>query len=421
MRIYQILRGLAARHQVTCLAFAADEAAEQAMAPLRAVCRVVAVRGPAHRPLHARAWTTLASPLPDMALRNQSGAYAAALHALLARERFDIVQAESIEMAAFLHGASPHASVRLVLDQFNAEYVLQKRAALTSLRNAVALQNPKSAIQNLGASVYSLAQWLKLAAYERRVMAVAHAVVAVSDEDVAALRRVAPAARYHVAPNGVDAAHFSRAALVREGLAPLRYGAPTLVFSGTLDFRPNVDALAWFAAEVLPLIRAQRQDVQLVAVGRRPAPALRSLAKRGVLTLTGQVADTRPFLAGADVFVVPMRIGGGVRLKLLEALALETPTVSTSMGAEGIAGLRGGEHCSLADTPASFAAAVLRLLGDPALGARLGTAGRALVATNYDWSVIVPRFEALYSDLITTTGVGTIHEGHDTHEGQETG
>jgi polysaccharide biosynthesis protein PslH len=423
MRVYQIIRGLAARHEVTCLTFAADEAAEQAMAPLCAMCRVVAVRGPAHRSLAARAWTTLASPLPDMALRNHSPSYAAALRDLLAGERFDIVQAESIEMASFLvgltqsapagegatsnsyrvrifRGASPHQTSPLVLDQFNAEYVLQKRAALASLRNAVAIQHPKSAIQNLAGGAYSLAQWLKLAEYERRVMLAADTVVAVSDEDVAALRRVAPGARYAVAPNGVDTAHFSRAALAREGKAPLSYGAPALVFSGTLDFRPNVDALVWFAAEVLPLIRAQRPDVRLVAVGRRPAPAVRALAEQGALTLTGEVADTRPFVAGAAAFVVPMRIGGGVRLKLLEALALEAPTVSTTMGAEGIAGLRDGEHCLLADAPAPFAAAVLRLLDDPTLGAHLAAAGRALVAASYDWSAITPRFEALYGRLL---------------------
>src|SRR5215207_9801315 len=104
MRIYQLVRGLAERHDMTCLSFATDIAAEQALAPLQRVCRVVTVRGPITRSLPHRAWTTLASPLPDMALRNAAPAYAAALRALLATEQFDIIQAESIEMAGHLLG-----------------------------------------------------------------------------------------------------------------------------------------------------------------------------------------------------------------------------------------------------------------------------------------------------------------------------
>jgi glycosyltransferase involved in cell wall biosynthesis len=171
------------------------------------------------------------------------------------------------------------------------------------------------------------------------------------------------------------------------------------VFSGTLDYRPNVDALLWFAGEVLPHIRERLPDVRLLAVGKRPAPALRRLAGQGALTLTGEVPDARPFIAGASVYIVPMRIGGGIRLKLLEALALEAPTVTTTLGAEGVVGLRTSTHCLVADTPAEVAAATLRLLGDPALGGRLGAAGRDLVRANYDWAAIVPLLEALYNEL----------------------
>ncbi len=405
MRIYQLVRGLAQRHQVTCLTFAPDADAEAALAPLREHCRLHTVRGPAPRSTLRRAWTTVASPLPDMALRNASPAYGGALAELLGAQRFDVVQAESIEMARYLVDCRPQLAGRaagrrpaLVLDQFNAEYLLQKRAALTAL--AALARPPSSAAglrasaRNLAGTLYSSAQWAKLAAYERRVLRAVDAAVAVSEQDARALRRLAPEVRLAIAPNGVDTAHFSR-----PGLAALTFGGPTLVFSGTLDYRPNLDALAWFVAEVLPRIRAARPDVRLVAVGKRPAPELRQMAARGELVLTGEVADARPFIAGADVYVVPMRIGGGIRLKLLEALSLEAPTVSTSLGAEGVEGLRHAEHCLLADTPAAFAEAVLRLLDDREYARRLGAAGRSLVRARYDWSAIVPRLEALYSDL----------------------
>jgi glycosyltransferase involved in cell wall biosynthesis len=417
MRIYQIIRGLAARHNLTCLTFAPDQAARQALEPLRAVCRVLEVCGPQPRGTLRRAWTTLASPLPDMALRNASRAYAGALSQLLSAERFDIIQAESIEMAGYLRIADRRSQISdwdgsktarqvhsplLILDQFNAEYVLQKRAALMAFRSIIgqsAIYNLKSAIKGLAGGGYSLVQWLKLARYERMVMRSADVVAAVSEEDRRTLLRLQPAALIGVVPNGVDTAHFSRAALAGERAGPLSLAASTLVFSGTLDFRPNVDAVLWFAREVLPRVRARRPEARLLVVGKRPAPALRALAEQGALTLTGEVPDARPYIAGAAVYVVPMRIGGGVRLKLLEALALETPVVSTGMGAEGVAGLRGDEHCLLADDPAGFAVAVLRLLDEPTLARRLGAAGRELARARYDWTAIVPRLEALYAEL----------------------
>lgn len=412
MRIYQIARGLAARHSVTCLTFAPNEAAEQALAPLHAICRVITVRGPEPRGVLRRAWTTLASPLPDMALRNQSVAYASALRELLAREQFDIVQAESIEMAPYLEVVKSvkckvknrpedavrysslstlHSQLKLVLDQFNAEYVIQKRAALASV---AALRRGRVTLGNLAGTLYSSAQWLKLARFERRVMRGCDLALAVSAEDRQTLLDLAPGAPIGLVPNGVDTALFSRTALAEER-AGLVFAPHTIVFSGTLDYRPNVDAVIWFASEVLPLVRACVPDARLVVVGKRPAPALLALPSDAV-TVVGEVPDARIWIAGAAVYVVPMRIGGGVRLKLLEALALEAPVVSTALGAEGVVGLHDGEHCLIADSAPQFAQAVLRLFANPALGVQLGGAGRTLVQQHYDWQTIIPQLDVLY-------------------------
>ena len=400
MRIYQLVRGLAQRHAITCLTFAPDLAAERALAPLQRICRVIVVRGPRARSLAERALATLGTPLPDMAMRNADAGFAAALRGLLATERFAVIQAESIEMAPYLLalrgrpagapidrvGGLQPGDARLVLDQFNAEFLLQRRAFLADARLP----------RRWAAAGYSLAQWQKLARYEAHAMRQCDAVAAVADDDARALGRLAPNTSFGVVPNGVDTEAFSRVALARERTGALAFAPDTLVFSGTLDYRPNVDALIWFAREVLPRLRARRPALRLLAVGRRPAPAVQQLAAAGALTLTGEVADARPYIAGAGVYVVPMRIGGGVRLKLLEALALEAPLVSTRMGAEGVAGLRHGEHCLLADQPADMAAAIERLLDDRTLAARLSAAGRALVRASYDWSAIVPQLEALY-------------------------
>ena len=394
LRIYNLMKGLAARHEVWCLTFAPDDAAVAALAPLRDVCRVTTVRGPLPRSLARRAVTTLASPQPDMALRNASGAYANALGQLLAANHFDVVHAASIEMAAY--GLQARASGGAVwLDEFNAEYVLQRRTALADLRNPKSkLANPKSLL-GIG---YSLIQWRKLAAYERRALRRFSGVLAVSEEDRRALLRLDPTLNIAIVPNGVDSDYFNREAIAPQH-SRLSAHASALVFTGTLDFRPNVDALCWFVADVLPLIRGQRPDAHLLAVGKSPGAAARALAGPAV-TIHADVPDVRPFIAGAAAYVVPMRMGGGVRLKLLEALAMASPVVSTALGAEGVEGLRAGAHLLLADDAPGFAAAVLRLLDEPTLGAALGLAGRRLVAERYDWRALVPLLERAYQSSL---------------------
>lgn len=386
LRIYHLLRGLAERHEITLLTFAPDIATVAALAPLRAVCGVTTVPGPTRRSLLQRGTTTLFSPVPDMGLRNRSPAYAEALSRLLASRRYDVVQAESIEMAGYLMQARGLGPL-LVLDEFNAEYVLQRRAALTDLRRGLALR-PGALIGGL----YSLVQWRKLARYERGALRAFDRLVAVSEQDRAALTRLDPrlAHRLRVVPNGVDTAHLRRGPVVGD------LGPATLTFVGTLDYRPNLDALRWFVRDVLPRIRAQRPDARLLVVGRAAERAAQTLADGEAVELVGEVADVRPFIDGAAVYVLPMRIGGGSRLKLLEALAMEAPVVSTSLGVEGIEGLRHETHLLIADRAENFAAAVLRLIADPDLGARLGAAGHAHVAAHYDWKVIVPRLEAAY-------------------------
>lgn len=387
LRIWNLLRGVAARHDVTCLTFAPDAAAIAALAPMREVAQVATVIGPPPRSLAQRARTTLLSPLPDMALRNASPAYAEALSRLLAAERFDVVQAESIEMAGYALQAVP-LGPRIILDEFNAEYLLQRRAALTDLAGALRLPpRPRALVGGL----YSLVQWRKLAVYERRLLRAFAEVLVVSAEDQAALRRLAPDTQPRIVPNGVDSRAFAPGSV-----APYTAVGPYVVFTGTLDYRPNIDALTWFVRNVLPQITAERPDVRLLVVGRAPAPAVRALHNGTTVEVLGEVPDTRPYIAGAAAYVLPMRIGGGSRLKLLEALAMGAPVVSTSMGAEGLVGLQNGTQLLLADTPAAMAAATLRLLDAPMLAQQLGAAGRAFVVQHYDWQAIIPRLEAAF-------------------------
>lgn len=380
-RMYQFVRHLSQRHEVWCLSLSPNAAASAAAHPLARWCNLTLVPAP-HRSILGRAITTFASPLPDMALRAPSRAFRQALDALLDRIRFDVVQAESIEMAQYgLH--AQRRGVLATLDQFNAEYVLQRRAALTDVRH------PRRA----HAALYSLIQWRKLARYERHVCNRLDQVYVVSAQDATALRQIGVDSPLPIVPNGVDTEFFTPPPEPQSK-------SDLLLFTGTLDFRPNIDALIWFVRDVLPIIQRQRPGTRLRIVGRSPAPAVQALAQNANVELAANVPDVRPHFAAAAVYVLPMRIGGGVRLKLLEALAMATPLVSTTMGADGVEGLHADEHCLLADDPHAFAAAVVRILTDRALAQRLAAQGRAFVAQHYDWHAIVPRLEAAWTSFL---------------------
>ncbi len=350
---------------------------------LRSSCSSIVTEAAPVRPMSKRARDTLLNPLPDMALRLASGAMHGQLARLLHEARYDVVQIEGIEMAPYglaVRGPGSDAP-RLVFDDHNAEYVLQQRAFLTDVRR------PR---RWLGAA-YSLIQWQKLAAYERRVCRAADAVVAVSDTDRSALQKLAPGLAVTVVPNGVDLDFY------RPGVVPLLAGLSphALVFTGKMDYRPNVDAVLWFAGSVLPLIQAQVPDAHFYIVGQQPHARLAALADHPAITVTGRVPDTRPYIAAAGVYVVPLRIGGGTRLKVLEAMAMGQALVSTRLGCDGFP-FADGREVRFADEPAAFAEAVVALLRDREQAGRLGRAARAYVAAHFGWDAIVPRLEAVY-------------------------
>ena len=171
-----------------------------------------------------------------------------------------------------------------------------------------------------------------------------------------------------------------------------------MVFDGSMDFRPNVDAVLWFASEVWPHMRRARPEARFYVVGRNPTAQVRQLASLPGITVTGAVEDTRPWVACAAVYVVPMRMGGGVRLKLLQAMAMERGIVCTPMGAEGVP-VRHGRELLLAGSPEAFARSALDLMSDPDRRAALGRAARRLVTARYDWSVLLPALDGIYPRL----------------------
>jgi glycosyltransferase involved in cell wall biosynthesis len=188
----------------------------------------------------------------------------------------------------------------------------------------------------------------------------------------------------HVVPTGVDTEFFQ--------FAPSREQSRSLVFTGSMDWLPNEDAMQFFCRDVLPLIRAEEPDTTLSIVGRSPTPAVIRLGAEPGITVTGRVDDVRPPMAAAAVYIVPIRIGGGTRLKIFEAMAMGKAVVSTSIGAEGLP-VRDGEHLVLADDPRAFASAVIRLMRRLDERRRLEAAAHASVAERYDWSAVAGDLE----------------------------
>ena len=333
------------------------------------------------------------SAQPDMADRLWSPLYVAQLAELLRRETYAAIQGEGIEMARYLHLIARHRPASggplLVFDDHNAEYVLQQRAARNDLRRAASAP----------AGVYSVIQWRRLRRFEARTMALCDLTLCVSETDAAALQAIAPDRPLIVAPNGVDVVYYSP-----EGL-PRQRPHFDVIFSGTMDYRPNMDAVNWLVAEVWPLVQraedpGRARPVRLALIGRNPPTEITALVRHPGVTVTGSVADDRPYFAGTTVYVVPMRYGGGIRLKLLNALAMGCATVSTTAGIEGV-GVRHEEHLLIADTAEEFAAAIGRLLNDGALRARLGAAGGAFVRAQFDWATIGARVVVGYGAAAT--------------------
>jgi polysaccharide biosynthesis protein PslH len=384
IRNREIALHLATRHTVTLLTFAPDGGDPQ-MEPLRDACSHVEVLPAQRRTSKQRLRTLFTSSRPDMAWRLFSLQMLARVQQLHSEETFDAVHVEGIEMApyafALLQGDVPHPTV--TYDAHNAEYLLQRRAFTTDLREP----------RRLPQALYSLVQWLRLRRYERDLCLRCKHLIAVSPADMRALSALHPriGERTLLLPNGVDPEFWAPEAVEP---AP-EVEEPALVFDGSMSFRPNVDAVRWMAVEVWPFVRQERPDARFYIVGRDPAPSVRALDTIEGVHVTGAVADTRPWVRAATVYVVPMRMGGGVRLKVLQAMSMSRAVVSTPMGAEGIDAASGREMLLAADAP-GFARSVLTLLGDPERRKELGRAARARAAERYAWNNLLPALDSVY-------------------------
>jgi glycosyltransferase involved in cell wall biosynthesis len=214
-------------------------------------------------------------------------------------------------------------------------------------------------------------------------------LLTVSERDRDLFRVLARQAHIAVVPNGVDLEGFAPSTSMRT--------KHSLLFLGMMNYHPNDDGVQFFLKEIFPAIRASIPDVHLTIVGGEPSAAVRAAASPQI-TVTGLVPDVRPYLASAEVLIVPLRAGGGTRLKLLEAMAAGIPAVSTSIGCEGLGAVH-DQHLLIADGAEAFARTVIRLLGDAGKRQRLAERARQFVMTRYGWTQIGEVLQAQYNAL----------------------
>jgi glycosyltransferase involved in cell wall biosynthesis len=353
---------------------------------LSSLCETVTLLPAPRWPLGplARLRRALRAPA-DVVIPRRSPALAEVLQRLVAQHSIDLVHLEELGWEGYAHTLR---GMPTVLVKQNVE--AQMWASLTAGKD---IATPGWALTALEAR--ALRRW------EGRAAACFSRVVTVSESQCEALAALGcPRKRIAVVFNGVDTDYFAPVDVGQvDALPSARTLSYKLAFIGALFWYPNADTACWMASEIWPHVRAQEPAAKLFLVGQEPTAPVRALAAMPGVTVTGTVPDVRPYLADAAVVVVPTRVSGGTRLKVLEALAMGKAVVSTSVGAEGL-DLVPGRELVVADGAVAFADAVVALLRDPARRAELGAAGRAAVVARYDWQVILPALEDVYREVV---------------------
>jgi glycosyltransferase involved in cell wall biosynthesis len=384
MRLHGLMRDLSREHEVSVVSLVdpREDTSEKARATAVYCRRVTTVpnrrQGSSRGLKRLLQFGSMLSPNSYEQVAYYERAMQGAVDRALARESYDVVQFECSQMAVYAKPGAQHGVKNgpiYCLDEHNVEYDVVRRTAEAEVgpfRRA-----------------YSAVNWRKLKREERAAWRAFEGSVLTSARDETMLREDEPGARTAVVPNGVDVDAFSRGDWARE--------PNQVLFFGALNYYPNIDALQFFLREVWPLVLRERASARLRIIGHKPPPWLASWADPTV-EMVGFVDDVRPHIARASVVLAPLRIGGGTRLKVLEAMSLATAVVSTSLGAEGL-DVQAGENILLADDARSFAGAVVRILGDASFGERLGVAARKLVVERYSWHASTQRLLAFYEEL----------------------
>jgi len=376
-----LMRGLAAAgHEVSILSFTTtDQWTQESLEASRAFCKKVTTLSDLDaRTVSEKRRQQLRSLLSLNSYEHlqvkRRGDFQRKIDEHLAGDEYDVVQVEFANMAAYRYARRGRRPL-LVLDEHNIEYDLQRRTA--------------GSAEGKFRKVYNSLNWRKLGREEKAAWRRFDGVVLTSARDAQLLAEVSQGVRSAVVPNGVNVEQFQP--------APAAPEPDQLLFFGANNYFPNHDALIYFIDEILPLVVQRRPNVKLSIVGPGAQPSVVARQGRHV-ELVGFVDDVMPYLDRASVVVVPLRIGGGTRLKIVEAMAKSKAIVSTSIGAEGI-DVTHDRNALLADSPQAFADQVVRALSEPDLARRLGEQARKLAEERYAWTAVVGKLVQFYEQI----------------------
>lgn len=373
IRTFQMLKELKREHHVTYLTLDDGTAAPDAHARAVEYCHELfrvehRTRAKFSAGFYAELAANLFSPLPYFMRKYRSQGMRREIERLVSRGDFDVLVCDFLQPSVNVPARLPIATV---LFQHNVEAMIWKRHYEVQT--------------NLLKKSYLYGQWRKAHAYERAACQRFDHVVAVSAEDRETMERAYNLQSVSDVPTGVDTEFFRP-----RGVEPRE--PHNLVFTGSMDWLPNEDAIQFFTREIMPRIRERVPDVTLTVVGRNPYASLVELGKRDPsIIVTGRVEDVRPYMERAAAYIVPIRVGGGTRLKIYEAMAMEKPIISTTIGAEGLP-VRDGHELLLADTAEAFADATVRVLTDEAQARELGARAAATVRERFSWDRVSEAF-----------------------------
>jgi polysaccharide biosynthesis protein PslH len=387
-RLDGLMRSLAKRHEVSVISFnASDEFAQISLDATREYCREVVtfpdmefVARQDKRMLQARSLVSTHSFEHLLVARRVE--FLTRLQQLIDGGSFDIVQVEFVQMAALKFPLIAGRRFRTVLDEHNIEFDIVRRTA--------------SAEVGIARRLYSAVDWRKLKREEVRAWRWFDGVTVTSERDGSMLKALSPATRVSVVPNGVDVELFRPTTSEPE--------PDSLLFFGAMNYYPNRDGIDYFLNQIFPRILAKRPNTRLRVVG--PAPDDVKRLQGPNVEVTGFVDAVEPYIDRAAAVIVPLRLGGGTRLKIVEAMAKAKAIVSTRVGAEGI-DVVNGKSALLADDPQGFADSVENVLADRALAKRLGAAARELAESRYGWPALVLDLERFYDRLLSTPAQAT--------------
>jgi glycosyltransferase involved in cell wall biosynthesis len=363
LRIYNLLRSLAQQHEVSLLSFVDQPKVVPNITALCSICREVQVVP--WKPFNPNSWSSQLGFL-DLAPRSVIDTFSPEmkqrLDHMIAVENYDLVIASQFDMAVY------------------GQCFRHLPALFEEVEAGVLYQHFTHAISPWDRLRHGLT-WVKHRHYLACLLRHFRACTVASEQERQLLAQViSDYEAVEIIPNCINVADYD---LIHETAQP-----DTLIFTGSFSYFPNYEAMVWFIGEVYPRIQAQVPDIKLIITGDH---GNRSLPPARNVILTGMVDDVRPLISRSWASVVPLHTGGGTRLKILEAMALGTPVIATSKGAEGLQAQE-GQHLLIADTPEAFTEHVIRLLREPALRQQLANNAYQLVREKYDWAVITPQF-----------------------------